>query len=715
MTEPEEVQQLRMKVQSIVDDMTQRLEYRERERCLNDKDRIVYPEESFFVKLDSNIKKNTAFVKKLKTNLTEGQRDVLLKEFNSLNLSRYITEVTSSLVEAKIKMSDLSLVLQLCSELHRRYQEFSGCLLDAFLRILPRKPADLPGLNVSKTRTDLRFFADLISYGILTLKQGLPILGQVITLLIQVDKESHQHLPTLLSFVKNCSEDFLGVVPRSLRLEAEKVSIILPRSTLLSMDRQRNINALMKEYLQSLIKHAFKEHSDLMRLGKQNRKILMNRGELPIDRREQYEQQSASFQRLVSSATQFADLIDEDFPELPQDLPDASNDFEMESTSLDVSNKLSTTSDPFGPNSLWEDEDTMNFYTCLIDVKSLIPSNLYKDSCKDGIKEEGTSEGQQQQEESVCEMSKNNETEKMVTDDQEDIDMEAVMAEAATPVEIIDAEEADSSDLPVSLLTTDSEASATNCESKGSLVSGVTCAASSPSSLPSPSLSNASPATKSMNKSLMDAFTSSLLSCVNRDMIDKAAINFCTNLNTKNNRNKLIRFLFSVPRNRLDLLPFYARLVKTLVPVMPHVSNELIDLLKQDFRYHVKKKDQINIEAKIKSVRFIGEMVKFELYSKADALFCLKMLLHDFSHHQIDMTCAFLESCGRFLFRSPTSHPRMTILLEQMMRKKVLLPYDSRTTTMIENAYYSTNPTDSGSSIFRIERPPIQEYISTLR
>ena len=89
------------------------------------------------------------------------------------------------------------------------------------------------------------------------------------------------------------------------------------------------------------------------------------------------------------------------------------------------------------------------------------------------------------------------------------------------------------------------------------------------------------------NKVVLEAFLTSLLSCVNRDMIDKAALNFCTNLNTKYTRKKLIRALFTVPRTRLDLLPFYSRLVATLSPVMPHVATDLVQLLKQDFKFHV--------------------------------------------------------------------------------------------------------------------------------
>uniref|UniRef100_A0A8C3LQG6 UPF2 regulator of nonsense mediated mRNA decay n=1 Tax=Chrysolophus pictus TaxID=9089 RepID=A0A8C3LQG6_CHRPC len=214
-------------------------------------------------------------------------------------------------------------------------------------------------------------------------------------------------------------------------------------------------------------------------------------------------------------------------------------------------------------------------------------------------------------------------------------------------------------------------------------------------------------------KLIVDAFLQQLPNCVNRDLIDKAAMDFCMNMNTKANRRKLVRALFIVPRQRLDLLPFYARLVATLHPCMSDVAEDLCSMLKGDFRFHVRKKDQINIETKNKTVRFIGELTKFKMFSKNDTLHCLKMLLSDFSHHHIEMACTLLETCGRFLFRSPESHLRTSVLLEQMMRKKQAMHLDARYVTMVENAYYYCNPPPAEKTVKK-KRPPLQEYIRKL-
>lgn len=163
----------------------------------------------------------------------------------------------------------------------------------------------------------------------------------------------------------------------------------------------------------------------------------------------------------------------------------------------------------------------------------------------------------------------------------------------------------------------------------------------------------------------MDAFINQLPNCVNRELIDKATKEFCMQLNTKANRKRLVNALFQVQRTRLDLLAFYARLVATLQPIMPEIATDLAQLLLNDFRYHVRKKDQINIESKIKTARFIGELVKFNMFGKMECLNCLKTLLADFRHHNIEMFCNLLDVCGRYLYRSPESHMKLKLLLVQ--------------------------------------------------
>lgn len=177
------------------------------------------PPENHFSKLDSGLKKNTTFVKKLKT-FSASQIDTLLKDSSSLNLTKYISEVAAAITEAKLKMSDIPAAITLCSALHRTYAEFSSNFFENWQKILTFKSTDKI-TNSSKLRVDIRFYAELVTVGIFANKTGLPLLGNVLTVLINMDKEEHNNIPILLSFCKHCGEDYAGLVPKKIRETAE--------------------------------------------------------------------------------------------------------------------------------------------------------------------------------------------------------------------------------------------------------------------------------------------------------------------------------------------------------------------------------------------------------------------------------------------------------------------------------------------------------------
>lgn len=130
-------------------------------------------------------------------------------------------------------------------------------------------------------------------------------------------------------------------------------------------------------------------------------------------------------------------------------------------------------------------------------------------------------------------------------------------------------------------------------------------------------------------------------------------VEFCY-LNSKSNRKKLVRTLFNVPRTSLELLPYYSRLVATLSTCMKDVSSMLLQLLEEEFNFLINKKvcccliciilfqsnmdlpqlniscfhlsqDQMNIETKIRNIRFIGELCKFKIAPAGLVFSCLKV------------------------------------------------------------------------------------------
>ena len=87
-----------------------------------------------FYKLDSSLKKNTAFIKKCKL-FSDSQKASLIKEMSGLNLTKYIGEVATALTEVKLKMADIGAMIELASAIHQKYSEFSSCLVENWTKV----------------------------------------------------------------------------------------------------------------------------------------------------------------------------------------------------------------------------------------------------------------------------------------------------------------------------------------------------------------------------------------------------------------------------------------------------------------------------------------------------------------------------------------------------------------------------------------------------
>ncbi|KAG0290607.1 hypothetical protein BGZ98_003367, partial [Dissophora globulifera] len=211
----------------------------------------------------------------------------------------------------------------------------------------------------------------------------------------------------------------------------------------------------------------------------------------------------------------------------------------------------------------------------------------------------------------------------------------------------------------------------------------------------------------------LDAFLAKLPSMCNRDMIDQAAVDFCY-LNSKLSRNRLIQTLVQVPRDRHDLLPYYSRLIATFKPFYPDVAEAVLAALEREFGGLRRKKHLDLSESRVKNIKFLSELVKFGITPLHVIFRCLKVLLEDFVPQNITVACALLETCGRFLKRkSPATSARLDVDLEILKRKKAALHLEPRFLLMIDNAYYQCNPPEQKTRQRR-EIPPIEQFVRKL-
>ena len=106
-------------------------------------------------KLDSSLKKLTAFMRKTKSISSKEPATQLIPELGKLNVLKFLDEIATNVCEAKIKTSDVNdlvtFVVQVCS----LYPQFSEMLLNELRKQLPTKKSEKIE-NATKLKTDLK-------------------------------------------------------------------------------------------------------------------------------------------------------------------------------------------------------------------------------------------------------------------------------------------------------------------------------------------------------------------------------------------------------------------------------------------------------------------------------------------------------------------------------------------------------------------------------
>ncbi|XP_043660894.1 regulator of nonsense transcripts 2 [Drosophila teissieri] len=658
----------REELQQFMNELRDKIESKRQLRLQNST--FELPGEEYFAKLDSNLKKNTAFVKKLKL-FTSTQLDGLLRELSALNLSKYISEICAALAEAKLKMTDVPAVVTLASRLHCTYADFDVQFLEAWQKALNIKATEKIG-NPSKLRVDLRLFAELVSSGVIQMKPGLAQLGVVLVHLIAQDKDDHSNFSIILSFCRHCGEEYAGLVPQKMQQLATKYGVEVPKSDFLTADKQLNLRTMLKGYFKALCKHVLAEQTELMNMTKNIRRTMECKGEISTEKREKCELMQAGFDKLLASAQSLSELLGEPLPELAKES-------ECCNPGTVIDNMLDSAS--FGVLDPWGDEETRSFYTDLPDLRQFLPNFSAPKVDLETLEEPSE-----------------------LTEEAIDANLDAEMDLDDPPSTTSDtALENPSEEQPT---TPVAPAEDVKPQKMGNALMEL--------GRQQQSQLNQNPSqTQNQMRQQFDGFLVNLFNCVNKELIDSAAIEFLLNFNTKHQRKKLTRTIFSVQRTRLDILPYLSRFVAIVHMCNTDVAADLAELLRKEFKWHIHKKNQLNIESKLKIVRFIGELVKFGLFKKFDALGCLKMLLRDFQHHQIEMACAFVEVSGVYLYNCRDARLLMNVFLDQMLRLKTATAMDSRHASQIESVYYLVKPPESSKREPTV-RPPMHEYIRHL-
>ncbi|EXJ54821.1 hypothetical protein A1O7_10162 [Cladophialophora yegresii CBS 114405] len=211
----------------------------------------------------------------------------------------------------------------------------------------------------------------------------------------------------------------------------------------------------------------------------------------------------------------------------------------------------------------------------------------------------------------------------------------------------------------------------------------------------------------------VDAILIRLPELQTKEMVDQVALDFCF-VNSKASRNRLIKAIQEVPKGRIDLLPLYARLAATLGQYMPDVIQGLISHLDDEFRSLQRRKSKDFLgQIRMANIRYLAELTKFGIVPEHVIFHCFKVSLDDFSRMNIEIIAHLLENCGRYLLRNPETTPRMTSFLETLNRKKSAQHMGAQERMLIENALYYVDPPQR-AAIQQKDRTPTELFVRQL-
>lgn len=606
--------------------------------------------------LKSDLKKCTAFVKKIKGGTAWSMKpEDIERDIKTLNLSRYVEEVVAAILDAKLKVPDLPVVIALCKAMHERYPTFLPTLAPSLWSVISGKSPDESGKN---RRIYVRIVTEFLLNGISTETKPLMKLMREVT----GGKDGSYTVTdanVVVAFVKTAGFEIIGVAPETFRtslefvmeeaskleayqketegksdeekLELDRVvasSKLLADGTTHSSTASKLLSerAVAAEIAEELLMHcggAYKflstslmaTHGKLQNMEKRCEQDRLLSGSLSDAREKGLLDAQKLKESLLRTVEALSDALRLPMPTLKEE---ESDEAESGGGGLELWTKGGgEEGGDFGP---FDDEETKAFYCDIPDFLTTVPPALL------GVSQD---EVDKRKAENLARFGS------AFEEIQEEVESDTIdEIEGSSEQELL-ADEVD----------------------EGKIQDGGEKEDLSEENKDTPHFK------------LMVLLEQEMPECSRREDIDEIAEKFCTNHgSSKNSRKRLLQNLFHVPRSRLDLLPYYSRLAASLGRVWSEISENLVGDLEQQFHGQAKFKKNQNIESRLKTARYIGELTKFKLAPPMVAFRCIRRCLDDFTGGNVDVACCLLESCGRYLYRLKHTNQKLTLLMEAMTR-----------------------------------------------
>lgn len=650
--------------------------------------------------LDSSMKKNTAFIKRLRTTINAPAQAQFLQEIRALSLHKYLSEIISACYEGLCKLKtpgEIAAGVEIVSALHQRFgpAEFTGYIGwyigrglatpdKSHLKTLAQDVREREEKErLARQRILLRVATELWLVGVLRSLDDVarpeeaskskdsgklveasskarartenadaePFPLEVLKDMLGHDRE-HINLPLVVIFVKAFAWDILGAKASSAggrKTVNEDGTTTADKSGDSSGTEDEEpsskdtpiISADLQQRFKNILVRYFEDvKTHLLRDQKYLLTQSRKNAEAYVKSGEVFEDRQSNYEKQTKTQERLIANAQVLSDAISVDMPDLKEKDSAANAGNGAIGLIKAGEYLRGQSDgsgIWEDEDERRFYENLIDLKDRVPGILLEEPKK----------------------------KKVDSDEQVGKKIEPKV-EDATEVA--------------------AEAKASEAEDQSTAI-----------------------ANKSVGAQV-DALLARLPELSTKDAVDQTAMDFCF-LNSKASRNRLIKAVQEIPKGRSDLLPLYSRLIATLSKYMPDVSQGLVSYLDDEFRSLQRRKSKDFLgQVRTQNVRYLAELTKFGVVPEHVIFHCLKVSLDDFSRMNIEIICNLLENCGRYLLRNPETSPRMASFLETLQRKKGAQVIGQQERMLIENAVYYVNPPER-AAIEQKERTPIELFL----
>lgn len=326
-------------------------------------------------KLDSSVKKNTAFIKRIKTSIHPDQVASVIKDLEGLSLNKYLSELVQAVYDTTSKITKSPEFLaanEIISALHQRFgASFStSFILDVLIGLSNDYNVDDDTIKVNRQKTLLRLLMELTLIGVVRSIRDIDKLLIPDKILKKFNHKDHISELIILVVLKDLLQfdiengPYLQMISGFIKRYYKLIETLLP-------GHFEKFTVVFRIYARLNLKILSKLSVSLNKTINQYNKSSLKYGKVFDDRDAELTALEKQFYYFHDNLKSLCELIDVEFPEFPIAIKDANTENHKTIEIVNV-NENGTDEGLI----IWESAQEEKFYTVLTPLEEIDPPNF---------------------------------------------------------------------------------------------------------------------------------------------------------------------------------------------------------------------------------------------------------------------------------------------------------------------------------------------------